>query len=112
MREGARRLAEAQGLSEARRARIDRLERDKGWLEEQLARVNATLVSKENTHTIYTHERDVLLRELSQQLFEAREAADQRTRQRCSSDAFSPARTRTAAGMDRRVRVASALTLV
>jgi chromosome segregation ATPase len=69
-------LAEAARVREGLERCIHSLEREKQVLEAEVVGLKAQLVVRENAHTISTHERDLLLRELSQQLYDAREGAD------------------------------------
>jgi predicted RNase H-like nuclease (RuvC/YqgF family) len=76
LKECSARLAHAEDVSERRKLLIESMEVKYQKLEMALHNAHKVLVSKDNTHTVQTHERDVLLRELSHQLFESREIAD------------------------------------
>lgn len=53
---------------------LENLTKEKLLLQNKLKDVQRELVLKENSYNIHTHERDALLRELSQQLYDARDA--------------------------------------
>ena len=53
---------------------IEELAREKVLLQVQVQDLKQTLVVKENTFNVHKNERDALLRELSQQLYDARSA--------------------------------------
>ena len=74
MRELTRNLKAMEDVVSVQSVQIENLSREKMQLQFEVEDLRRTLVLKENTFSIHTNERDALLRELSQQLYDARNA--------------------------------------
>ena len=74
MRELTRNLKAMEDVVHVQNMQIEGLTREKILLEVEVEDLRQTLVVKENTFSVHKHERDALLRELSQQLYDARVA--------------------------------------
>ena len=74
MRELTKNLKATEEVVSILNEQLENLMKEKLLLQNKLKDVQQELVLKENSYNIHTHERDALLRELSQQLYDARNA--------------------------------------